>query len=62
MLKPSLRLFIIPLGAATIIATMASQNAPQATRGADPQLRQEIAACSAAPKADVCIVGEKAAR
>jgi len=62
MLKPSLRLFILPLGAATIIATMASQNAPQASRAADAQLRQEIVACSAAPNASACIVSEKAAR
>jgi len=62
MLKPSLRLFILPLGAVSIIATMASQDAPQATRASDQQLRQEIVACSANPKADVCIVSEKAAR
>ena len=62
MLKPSLRLFILPLGAVSIIATMASQEAPQATRASDPQLRQEIVACSANPKADVCIVSEKTAR
>ena len=30
MLKPSLRLFILPLGAVSMIATLASQNAPQA--------------------------------
>jgi hypothetical protein len=63
MLKPSLRLFILPLGAVSMIATMASQNAPQATRDtATQQVRQELVACSAAPKADLCIVSEKAAR
>jgi len=62
MLKPSLRLFIIPLGAVSILSAMASQNAPQAARASDPQLRQEIVACSANPKADVCIVSEKAGR
>jgi hypothetical protein len=63
MLKPSLRLFILPLGAVTMIATMASQNAPQAARdSAIQQARQEIVACSAAPNADTCIVREKAAR
>ena len=63
MLKPSLRLFILPLGAVSLIATMASQNAPQAGRdSAVQQVRQEIVACSAAPNADVCIVSEKVAR
>ena len=63
MLKPSLRLFILPLGAVSMIATMASQNAPHATRdNGVQQVRQEIVACAANPKADVCIVGEQAAR
>ena len=63
MLKPSLRLFILPLGAVTAIATMASQNAPQATRAsAIPQVRQEIVACQPNSNADICIISEKAAR
>jgi len=63
MLKPSLRLFILPLGAVTAIATMASQNAPQATReNAVRQVRHEIVACSQQPNADVCIVSEQATR
>jgi hypothetical protein len=63
MLKPSLRLFILPLGAVSMIATMASQNAPHAARdNGIQQVRQEIVACSANPKADVCIVSEQAAR
>ena len=63
MLKPSLRLFILPLGAVSMIATMASQNAPHAARdNGIQQVRQEIVACSAKAKADVCIVSEQAAR
>jgi hypothetical protein len=60
MLKPSLRLFILPLGAVTAIATMASQNAPQATRdSAIQQVRQEIVACSPNSNAHICIVSEQ---
>jgi len=63
MLKPNLRLLILPLGAVTAIATMASQNAPQANRaGAIQQVRQEIVACQPNSSADVCIVSEQAAR
>ena len=32
MLKPGLRLFILPLGAVSMIATLSSQNAPQAAQ------------------------------
>jgi hypothetical protein len=63
MLKPSLRLFILPLGAVTAIATMASQNAPQATRAsAIQQVRHEVVACQPNSNTDICIVSEKAAR
>lgn len=64
MLKPSLRLFIIPLGAVSMIATLASQNAPQAAQrdGLSPQLRQEVVACSPDSKADICIVSESVSR
>ena len=63
MLKPSFRLFILPLGAVSMIATMANQNAPQAARdGMVQQVHQEIVACSANVKADVCIVSERTAR
>lgn len=64
MLKPSLRLFILPLGAVSMIATLSSQNAPQAAQRESTmqQMRQEIAACAPNSKADICIVSEKAAR
>ncbi len=63
MLKPSLRLFILPLGAVSMIATLASQNAPQAARASMiQQVRQEIVACTPNSNADICIVSEKAAR
>lgn len=64
MLKPSLRLFILPLGAVSMIATLSSQNAPQAPQRASmiQQMRQEIMACAPNSKADICIISEKAAR
>ncbi len=63
MLKPSLRLFILPLGAVSMIATLSSQNAPQAERTSMiHQVRQEIVACTPNSNADICIVSEKAAR
>jgi hypothetical protein len=63
MLKPSLRLFILPLGAVSMIATLSSQNAPQAERASMiQQVRQEIVACTPNSNADICIVSEKAAR
>jgi hypothetical protein len=64
MLKPSLRLFILPLGAVSMIASMASQNAPQAAQreSATQQVRQEIVPCKANSTADICIISEKAAR
>ena len=63
MLNPSLRFFILPLGAVTAIATMASQNAPQATRAsAIQQVRHEVVACQPNANTDICIVSEKTAR
>ena len=64
MLKPSLRLFILPLGAVSMIATLSSQNAPQAAQRENmiQQVRQEIVACTANTNADICIVSEQRAR
>ncbi|ETR79068.1 hypothetical protein X566_11075 [Afipia sp. P52-10] len=62
MLKPSLRLFILPLGAVCTIAALASQNAPQASQHPAMQTRQEIVSCSTKPNADVCILSESVAR
>jgi hypothetical protein len=64
MLKPSLRLFILPLGAVSMIATLSSQNAPQAAQreSMSQQVRQEIVACTPNSNADICIISEKAAR
>lgn len=64
MLKPSLRLFILPLGAISMIATLSSQNAPQAAHRESmiQQVRQDIAACAPNSKADICIVSEMPAR
>jgi hypothetical protein len=64
MLKPSLRLFILPLGAVSMIATLSSQHAPQAVKreGMIQQMRQEIVACTPHSKADICIISETSAR
>lgn len=64
MLTPSLRLFILPLGAVSMIATLSSQNAPQAAQRGSmiQQVRQQAAPCTPLARADVCIVSEKAAR
>jgi hypothetical protein len=64
MLNPSLRLFILPLGAVSMIATLSSQNAPQAAQRENmiQQVRQEIVTCTPNFNADVCIVRERPAR
>jgi hypothetical protein len=64
MLKPSLRLFILPLGAVSMIATLSSQNAPQAAQRDSmiQPMRQEIVVCTPNSNAAICIVSEKAAR
>lgn len=61
MLKQSLRLFILPLGAVSAMATMAGQNVPQAPRdGMIQQVRQEIVTCAPNAGGAACIVVEKA--
>lgn len=47
MLKPSLRFLIVPLGAVSMIASMASQNTPQAQLrdGATRQVREQVVDC-----------------
>jgi hypothetical protein len=63
MLKPSLRLFILPLGAVCTIAALASQNAPQAAqRDVASRSQQEVVSCSTKPNADICIISETVAR
>jgi hypothetical protein len=64
MLKPNLRLLILPLGAVSMIATLSSQNVPQAAQRESmiQQVRQEIVACTPNSNADICIVSEKTPR
>jgi hypothetical protein len=64
MLTPGLRLFILPLGAVSMIATLSSQNAPRPPQRESmiEQMRQEIAACTPNPIADICVIGKKVAR
>jgi hypothetical protein len=47
-----------------MIATLSSQNAPQAAQreSMSQQVRQEIVACTPNSNADICIISEKAAR
>jgi hypothetical protein len=65
MLKPSFRLFIVPLGAICTIATLASQNAPQGVqRTALAPVSEQLVACThaAGKTADICILSESPTR
>lgn len=58
MLKPSLRFFIVPLGAVSMLATMASQS-PQlrAQRDAGTStVREQVTDCSFKSPSDVCVI------
>ncbi len=58
MLKPSFRLFIIPLGAICTLASLSSQNVtPRAQRDSDPSfVRQQAVDCSNKNPSEVCVV------
>ncbi len=58
MLKPSLRLFIIPLGAICTLASLSSQNvAPRAQRDSGSSfVRQQAVDCSNKSPSEVCVV------
>jgi hypothetical protein len=67
MLKPTFRVFIIPLGAICTLATLSSQNAaPRAQHEAGVmQVRQQVTDCSTKKPAEVCVIswdGETSAR
>ena len=56
MLKPTFRLFIIPLGA---ICTLASMSAQQTHAPADRgviQVRQPVTDCSGRAAAEICVI------
>jgi hypothetical protein len=59
MLKPSLRLFIIPLGAICTLASMSSQNVtPRAQRDSGSTfVGQQVVDCSSkSPSSGVCVI------
>jgi hypothetical protein len=58
MLKPSFRLFIIPLGAVATLASLSSQNvAPRAQRDAGSSfVREQVVDCSNKSPAEVCVI------
>ena len=58
MLKPSFRLFIIPLGAICTLASLSSQNAtPRAQRDSGSTFaRQQVVDCSNKSPSEVCVI------
>ena len=58
MLKPSFRLFIIPLGAICTLASLSSQNAtPRVQRDSGSTfVRQQVVDCSNKNPSEVCVV------
>jgi hypothetical protein len=58
MLKPSFRLFIIPLGAICTLASLSSQNAtPRAQRDSGSSfVREQVVDCSNKNPAEVCVI------
>lgn len=60
MLKPTIRLFIDPLGAICTIASMASQPAPRTSprTGDTAQIRQDVVDCGqlGARTSDICVI------
>jgi hypothetical protein len=58
MLKPTLRFFIIPLGAICTLASLSAQNtAPRAQRDSGSMfVRQMVVDCSSKNPAEVCVI------
>jgi hypothetical protein len=58
MLKPSFRLFIIPLGAICTLASLSSQNTtPRAQRDSGSSfVREQVVDCSNKNPAEVCVI------
>jgi hypothetical protein len=58
MLKPTLRFFIIPLGAICTLASLSAQNtAPRAQRDSGSMfVRQQVVDCSSKNPAEVCVI------
>jgi hypothetical protein len=58
MLKPSFRLFIVPLGAVATLATLSAQNIqPRAQRdGGSIVVREQVVDCAAKNSTEVCVI------
>jgi hypothetical protein len=57
MLKPSFRLFIIPLGAICTLASQSSQNVtPRVQRDGSTFVRQQVVDCSNRSPSEVCVI------
>src|SRR5260370_27915128 len=58
MLKPSFRLFIIPLGAICTLASLSSQNVtPRVQSDSGPSFaRQQVVDCSSKSPSEVCVI------
>jgi hypothetical protein len=62
MLKPSFRLFIVPLGAVATLATLSAQNvSPRAHRDAGSMIvREQVVDCSTKSADEVCVIPNEA--
>src|SRR5438045_1830793 len=62
MLKPSFRLFIIPLGAVCTLASLSAQNvSPRAQHDtASMVVREQVVDCSTKSAAEVCVIPNEA--
>jgi len=60
MLKPSFRLFIIPLGAVCTLASLSAQNvSPRAQRDAGiTVVREQVVDCSSKSPTEVCVISD----
>ena len=58
MLKPSFRLFIVPLGAVATLATLSAQNAqPRVQRdGGSTFVREQVVDCGTKSPKEVCVI------
>jgi hypothetical protein len=61
MLKPSFRLFIIPLGAVCTLASLSAQNvSPRAHRDGGSAIVREVVDCSTKSADEVCVIPNEA--
>jgi hypothetical protein len=55
MLKPSFRLFIVPLGAVATLATLSAQNVQPRTSGS-MFVREQVVDCGTKSPKEVCVI------